>query len=136
MDFLKQRRRWFVGLCLVCLRAPARLWHRITLVSSIILWGVGWLGWWSVSIAAVVVNARIPLAVLLIGTASLAAYSALYLLGSSSISTSGTALVPAAALAPLTGPAPAHLLVARKRGGHLRRDQTGFRLPRREEVSA
>ena len=23
MDFLKQRRRWFVGLCLVCLRAPA-----------------------------------------------------------------------------------------------------------------
>lgn len=81
MDLLKQRRRWFVGLCLVCLRAPARLWHRITLVSSVILWGVGWLGWWSVSIAAFVVNARIPLGVLLIGTASLAAYSALYLLG-------------------------------------------------------
>jgi egghead protein (zeste-white 4 protein) len=81
MDFLKQRRRWFVGLCLVCLHAPARLWHRITLVSSIILWGIGWLGWWSVSIAAVLVNARIPWTVLLIGTASLAAYSALYLLG-------------------------------------------------------
>jgi beta-1,4-mannosyltransferase len=81
MDFLKQRRRWFVGLCLVCLHAPARLWHRITLVTSVILWGVGWLGWWSVSIAAVVVNARIPLVVLLIGTGSLAAYSALYLLG-------------------------------------------------------
>ncbi len=81
MDFLKQRRRWFVGLCLVCLQAPARMWHRVTLVSSIVLWGVGWLGWWSVSIAAVVVNARIPLGVLLIGTASLAAYSALYLLG-------------------------------------------------------
>jgi egghead protein (zeste-white 4 protein) len=81
MDFLKQRRRWFVGLCLVCLRAPARFWHRITLVSSVALWGVGWLGWWSVSVAAVVVNARIPRVVLLIGTASLAAYSALYLLG-------------------------------------------------------
>jgi egghead protein (zeste-white 4 protein) len=81
MDFLKQRRRWFVGLCLVCLHAPARLGHRITLVSSIILWGIGWLGWWSVSIAAIVVNARIPWTVLLIGTASLAAYSALYLLG-------------------------------------------------------
>jgi len=81
MDFLKQRRRWFVGLCLVCLRAPARLWHRITLVSSIVLWGIGWLGWWSISIAAVAVNARIPFAVLLIGAASLAAYSALYLLG-------------------------------------------------------
>jgi egghead protein (zeste-white 4 protein) len=81
VDFLKQRRRWFVGLCLVCLRAPARLWHRVTLVSSVILWGVGWLGWWSVSIAAVVVNARIPLVVLIIGTTSLAAYSALYLLG-------------------------------------------------------
>ena len=81
MDFLKQRRRWFVGLVLVCLHAPARFWHRVTLVSSIILWGVGWLGWWSVSIAAVLVNARIPWTVLLIGTASLAAYSALYLLG-------------------------------------------------------
>jgi len=51
MDFLKQRRRWFVGLCLVCLKAPARMWHRVTLVSSIVLWGVGWLGWWSISIA-------------------------------------------------------------------------------------
>lgn len=81
MDFLRQRRRWFVGLCLVCLRAPARFWHRITLVTSVVLWGIGWLGWWSVSVAAVVVNARIPLGVLLIGTASLAAYSALYLLG-------------------------------------------------------
>ena len=81
MDFLKQRRRWFVGLCLVCLHAPARFWHRVTLVSSIILWGVGWLGWWSVSIAAIIVNARIPWTVLLVGTASLAAYSALYLLG-------------------------------------------------------
>jgi egghead protein (zeste-white 4 protein) len=81
MDFLKQRRRWFVGLCLVCLQAPARLWHRVTLVTSVILWGVGWLGWWSVSVAAVIVNARIPWGVLLVGTASLAAYSALYLLG-------------------------------------------------------
>jgi hypothetical protein len=45
------------------------------------LWGVGWLGWWSVSIAAVIVDARIPRVVLFIGTSSLAAYSALYLLG-------------------------------------------------------
>lgn len=81
MDFLKQRRRWFVGLCLVCRRAPAILWHRIALVTSVILWGVGWLGWWSVSIAAVAVNARISLPVLVVGTSSLAAYSALYLLG-------------------------------------------------------
>ena len=81
MDFIRQRRRWFVGLCLVCLRAPAQFWHRITLVSSVVLWGVSWLGWWTVSIAALVINARIPLPVLLIGTASLAAYSALYLLG-------------------------------------------------------
>ena len=81
MDFLKQRRRWFVGLVLVCLRAPAHVFHRLTLVSSVILWGVGWLGWWSVSIAAVLVDARIPRVVLFIGTSSLAAYSALYLLG-------------------------------------------------------
>jgi len=80
-DFIKQRRRWFVGLCLVCLLAPARLWHRLALVSSVTLWGVGWLGWWSVSIAVILTNVRIPLVVFVVGAVSLAAYSALYLLG-------------------------------------------------------
>jgi egghead protein (zeste-white 4 protein) len=80
-DFIKQRRRWFVGLVLVCLRAPARRWHRVALISSIALWGVSWLGWWSVAVAAIVVDVRIPALVFLTGSVSLAAYSALYLLG-------------------------------------------------------
>ncbi len=81
MDFVKQRRRWFIGLCLVCLHAPARLWHRIALVSSVLVWGVGWLGWWGISVAVIVFNVRIPYVVFLIGTVSLTAYSALYVLG-------------------------------------------------------
>lgn len=80
-DFIKQRRRWFIGLCLVCLRAPTRFWHRIALVSSVALWGVGWLGWWSISIAVVAFDVRIPLVVFLVGSISLTAYSALYVLG-------------------------------------------------------
>ncbi len=80
-DFIKQRRRWFIGLCLVCLRAPARFWHRVALVSSVAVWGVGWLGWWGISIAIVVFNVRIPFVVFLIGAASLTAYAALYVLG-------------------------------------------------------
>ena len=80
-DFIRQRRRWFVGLCLVCRRAPAVGWHKVALVTSVLLWGVSWLGWWSISIAAMIVNVRIPTAVFLIGILSLSAYSALYLLG-------------------------------------------------------
>ncbi len=80
-DFIKQRRRWFIGLCLVCLRAPTRFWHRIALVSSVALWGIGWLGWWSISIAVVAFDVRIPLVVFLVGSISLTAYSALYVLG-------------------------------------------------------
>jgi egghead protein (zeste-white 4 protein) len=80
-DFVRQRRRWFVGLCLVCRRAPARSWHKLALVSSVMLWGVSWLGWWSISIAAMVANVRIPTVVFLVGILSLSAYSALYLLG-------------------------------------------------------
>jgi len=80
-DFVKQRRRWFVGLCLVCLRAPARFWHRVALLSSVTLWGIGWLGWWSISVAVILTHVRIPLPVFVVGAVSLAAYSALYLLG-------------------------------------------------------
>jgi len=80
-DFMRQRRRWFVGLCLVCRRAPARSWHRIALVSSVLMWGVSWLGWWSISVAAMVVDVRIPTVVFLVGILSLSAYTALYVLG-------------------------------------------------------
>jgi egghead protein (zeste-white 4 protein) len=80
-DFIRQRRRWFVGLTLVSFRAPALRWHRLSLVTSIVLWGVSWLGWWAVSVAMFVTGARIPLGVFVVGVFSLAAYVAVYLVG-------------------------------------------------------
>jgi egghead protein (zeste-white 4 protein) len=80
-DFVKQRRRWFVGLSLVCLHAPVRLWDRLTLLSSVGVWGISWLGWSVISLAALALHARLPSAVFVVGAASLAAYAALYVLG-------------------------------------------------------
>ena len=43
-DFLKQRRRWFVGLCQVVRHAPVPLRWRLPLAFSIGAWSLAWLG--------------------------------------------------------------------------------------------
>jgi egghead protein (zeste-white 4 protein) len=43
IDFIKQRRRWYVGLCKVVLHAPVRLRLRLPLAFFTILWSVSWL---------------------------------------------------------------------------------------------
>jgi len=43
LDFLRQRRRWFVGMWWGALRAPVRLRHRVPLIVSMIVWSVGWM---------------------------------------------------------------------------------------------
>jgi egghead protein (zeste-white 4 protein) len=43
-DFLKQRRRWFVGLCQVVRHAPVPLRWRLPLAFSIVAWSLAWLG--------------------------------------------------------------------------------------------
>ncbi len=42
-DFLRQRRRWFVGLWWGALHAPVRLRYRISLGVSTTIWSVGWM---------------------------------------------------------------------------------------------
>ncbi len=80
-DFVKQRRRWFVGLMLVCRRTPIPFRLRAPLLLSVLLWGMSWLGWWGVTVAILATGARIPLFVFLTGVASVSAYTAQYLLG-------------------------------------------------------
>jgi egghead protein (zeste-white 4 protein) len=43
-DFLKQRRRWYVGLCHVVRHAPVPLRWRLPLALSIAAWSCAWLG--------------------------------------------------------------------------------------------
>jgi beta-1,4-mannosyltransferase len=43
-DFLKQRRRWFVGLCQVVRHAPVPLRWRLPLAFSVAAWSLAWLG--------------------------------------------------------------------------------------------
>ncbi len=80
-DFVKQRRRWFVGLMLVCRRTPIPLRLRAPLLASVLLWGLSWIGWWGVTAAILMTGTRIPLFVFATGVASVSAYVAQYLLG-------------------------------------------------------
>ncbi|HTX01427.1 MAG TPA: glycosyltransferase family 2 protein, partial [Acidimicrobiales bacterium] len=59
-DFVKQRRRWFVGLMLVCRQSPVPLRGRLPLLASVLLWGTSWIGWWGVIAAVLVTRARLP----------------------------------------------------------------------------
>lgn len=80
-DFVKQRRRWFVGLMLVCRRSPTPFRLRVPLLASVLLWGLSWIGWWGVMAAILVTGTRVPLFVFATGVASMSAYVAQYLLG-------------------------------------------------------
>jgi egghead protein (zeste-white 4 protein) len=80
-DFVKQRRRWFVGLMLVCRRSPAPFRLRAPLLASVVLWGLSWIGWWGVMAAILATGTRVPLFVFATGVASVCAYVAQYLLG-------------------------------------------------------
>lgn len=42
-DFIRQRRRWFVGLVLVALAAPVALKYRAAIGISTLLWAISWL---------------------------------------------------------------------------------------------
>jgi beta-1,4-mannosyltransferase len=80
IDFVKQRRRWYVGLCKVVLHAPVRLRLRLPLAFFTTLWSVSWLaiiytyfnllaGW------------KTSLVVQAIGNLSLATYVVIYTVG-------------------------------------------------------
>jgi egghead protein (zeste-white 4 protein) len=43
VDFMKQRRRWFVGLVKVARYAPSSLRHRLPLAAFLLPWGLAWI---------------------------------------------------------------------------------------------
>jgi egghead protein (zeste-white 4 protein) len=79
-DFLKQRRRWFVGLVQVVLRAPVPLRWRLPLAFSIAAWSVAWLGV-LYTYVNLLTGVDTPDVIWLAGTFAFAVYVAQYLVG-------------------------------------------------------
>jgi egghead protein (zeste-white 4 protein) len=80
LDFVRQRRRWFVGLVKVSLDAPVAFRWRLGLAVSTAVWSVSWLG-----IIYLYVNLftgyRVPVAVHAAGNFAFAVYIMTYVLG-------------------------------------------------------
>jgi beta-1,4-mannosyltransferase len=79
-DFLKQRRRWFVGLCQVVRRAPVPLRWRLPLGFSIAAWSMAWLGV-LYTYVNLLTGIDTPDPIWLVGTFAFAVYVAQYLVG-------------------------------------------------------
>jgi len=79
-DFIRQRGRWFIGLVLVALYAPARLRYRAAIGVSTLMWSVSWVGVLA-TYANLVVGIALPLPIRLAGNAALAFYVMLYFIG-------------------------------------------------------
>ncbi len=79
-DFVKQRRRWFVGLVRCVLDAPVRRRYRVILGASTLIWAVSWIG-----VIGTYVNLftgqRTPVLVQALGDFALATYVASYVTG-------------------------------------------------------
>jgi beta-1,4-mannosyltransferase len=80
LDFLRQRRRWFIGLVLIALGGPVRWRYRAALGALVGLWAVSWIG-----VALCWVNLALaipsPLWVALLADLALAYHVALYVIG-------------------------------------------------------
>jgi beta-1,4-mannosyltransferase len=79
-DFLKQRRRWYVGLCRVVRHAPVPLRWRLPLAFSIVAWSCAWLGV-IYTYVNFVTGIDTPDVIWLGGTFAFAVYVAQYLVG-------------------------------------------------------
>jgi egghead protein (zeste-white 4 protein) len=79
-DFLKQRRRWFVGLCQVVRHAPVPLRWRLPLAFSVVAWSLAWLGV-LYTYVNLVTGIDTPDVIWLAGTFAFAVYVAQYLTG-------------------------------------------------------
>jgi egghead protein (zeste-white 4 protein) len=80
LDFVRQRRRWFCGLVLCSLFAPAPLRYRVALSLCTAIWGVSWIG----TVATymdLLVGQYAPLGVRVSGNLVLATFVICYLLG-------------------------------------------------------
>lgn len=80
VDFIKQRRRWFVGLTKVVTDAPVSLRYRIPLAISTAVWSASWIGILYLYIN-LVAGFRVPGWVQISGNISFATYIATYVIG-------------------------------------------------------
>lgn len=79
-DFIKQRRRWFVGLILVALYAPVALHYRIGIGLSTVSWSLSWVGI-VFTYTNLFVGIEVPFPLRELGNAAFAFYIVLYGLG-------------------------------------------------------
>jgi egghead protein (zeste-white 4 protein) len=79
-DFLKQRRRWFLGLTLAVTSAPAPLRQKAILGASLITWASTLLAW-PITIANLVTNTTAPEWIQIAASFALAGYATHYLVG-------------------------------------------------------
>ena len=79
-DFIKQRRRWYVGLLKCVLHAPTRLRYRLPLAITLFLWSVSWIGVLAMYLDLVAGQSTLQ-AVRILGNFSFAAYITSYLFG-------------------------------------------------------
>jgi len=79
-DFLKQRRRWFVGLVKTIVHAPVGLRHKFTLAVCMAVWAVSWLSIVS-AVALACGRASAPPAAFVIGAGSFSVFVAQYIVG-------------------------------------------------------
>jgi egghead protein (zeste-white 4 protein) len=79
-DFLKQRRRWFLGLVEAVRHAPARLRFRLPLACCIGIWSLTWLTFFY-TVFNVFIGYRTPLEIRLGGNLVFTAFVSTYLIG-------------------------------------------------------
>ena len=79
-DFIKQRRRWFVGVMKSARHAKAPLWWRLPIAGSLAIWSVMWL-FQALTIGVFAFGLSAPPWVRIIGDCSFATYLVQYALG-------------------------------------------------------
>lgn len=80
LDFLRQRRRWFVGLWWGALHAPVRFRYRAALLVATAMWSIGWLALFY-SVIRIFAGVLVPAPVAWLGDLVFAAYVTNYALG-------------------------------------------------------
>jgi beta-1,4-mannosyltransferase len=79
-DFLKQRRRWFVGLIKTTALTPVKRRYRVAIGFSVLLWAFSWASV-SYTYSNVVVGSAIPLPVVVLANVVFASYISQYVIG-------------------------------------------------------
>jgi egghead protein (zeste-white 4 protein) len=79
-DYLRQRRRWFVGITKTAMHAPVAFRYRAPMLGAMLAWALSWASV-SYTYTAFVVGTSAPAPVVLLADLTLAIYVSLYLIG-------------------------------------------------------